>query len=122
MIASFGLFYLVEQVFHLSREMIQSVMYLKLSVAGYLTIFLTRTRCTFWSIPPAQILFAAVFGTQAIATLIAVYGIFMAPTGWQWAAIVWGYSLCWFLVNDRIKLLVYRVFDVAQPELLAQRS
>ena len=32
--ASFGLFYLGERVFHLSREVIQSLMYLKLSVAG----------------------------------------------------------------------------------------
>jgi H+-transporting ATPase len=119
-VSSFGLFYLAERVFHLSREMIQSVMYLKLSVAGHLTIFLTRTRGTFWSIPPAPILFAAVFGTQLIATLIAVYGIFMTPVGWQWAAIVWGYALCWFLVNDRIKLLAYRVFDAAQPGLLTR--
>jgi H+-transporting ATPase len=30
-------------------------MYLKLSVAGHLTIFLTRTRSPFWSIRPARI-------------------------------------------------------------------
>jgi H+-transporting ATPase len=24
---------------------------------------------------------------------------------------VWGYALAWFLVNDRVKLLAYRVFD-----------
>lgn len=120
-VSSFGLFYLVERIFQLNREMIQSVMYLKLSVAGHLTIFLTRTRGTFWSIPPAPLLFAAVFGTQMIATFIAVYGLFMAPIGWQWAATVWGYSLCWFLVNDRIKLLAYRVFDVVPSELLAPK-
>ena len=33
---------------------IQTLMYLKLSVAGHLTIFLTRTRGPFWSIRPAQ--------------------------------------------------------------------
>jgi len=82
--ASFGLFYLGERVFHLSREMIQSFMYLKLSVAGHLTIFVTRTRGPFWSIRPAAILFWAVVGTQAVATLLAVYGVFMAPIGWRW--------------------------------------
>ena len=51
-------------------------MYLKLSVAGHLTIFLTRTRGPFWSIRPARILLLAVFGTQALATLIAVYGLY----------------------------------------------
>jgi H+-transporting ATPase len=80
-------------------------------VAGHLTIFLTRTRGAFWSIRPAKILLIAVFGTQAVATLIAVYGLFMTPLGWGWAGFVWGYALLWFLVNDRIKLLAYRIFD-----------
>ncbi len=110
-VASFGLFYLGERVFHLSREVIQSFMYLKLSVAGHLTIFITRTRGPFWSIRPAPLLLGAVMGTQAVATILAVYGILMAPIGWRWAALVWGYAIAWFLVNDRIKLAAYRVFD-----------
>ncbi len=117
-IASFGLFYLGERVFHLSREMIQSFMYLKLSVAGHLTIFVTRTRGPFWSIPPARVLFGAVLGTQLLATLIVVYGVFMTPIGWGWALLVWGYALACFLVTDRVKLLAYRVFDPKQPGLL----
>ena len=110
-IAAFGLFYLGEHVFHLDRTHIQTLMYLKLSVAGHLTIFLTRTRGPFWSIRPARILWIAVLGTQALATLIAVYGIFMTPLGWGWALFVWVYALFWFLANDRIKLLAYWILD-----------
>jgi H+-transporting ATPase len=109
--AAFGLFYLGERVFHLDRDRIQTLMYLKLSVAGHLTIFLTRTRGPFWSIRPARVLWIAVLGTQTLATLIAVYGVFMHPLGWGWAAFVWGYALIWFLINDRVKLLAYWVFD-----------
>jgi H+-transporting ATPase len=119
-VAAFGLFYLGERVFHLDRPHIQTLMYLKLSVAGHLTIFLTRTRGPFWSIRPARILWMAVLGTQIVATLIAVYGLFMTPLGWKWAGFVWGYALIWFLINDRIKLLAYRIFDPvkggAKPE------
>lgn len=115
-VAAFGLFYLAERVFHLDRAHIQTLMYLKLSVAGHLTIFLTRTREPFWSIRPARILWVAVLGTQALATLIAVYGLFMTPLGWGWAAFVWGYALAWFLVNDRVKLLAYRIFDGTKHE------
>jgi len=115
-VAAFGLFYLGERVFHLDRAHIQTLMYLKLSVAGHLTIFLTRTRGAFWSIRPAKILLIAVFGTQAVATLIAVYGLFMTPLGWGWAGFVWGYALLWFLVNDRIKLLAYRIFDPVKKD------
>ncbi len=107
-IASFGLFYLGERVFHLDRPTIQALMYLKLSVAGHLTIFVTRTRGPFWSIRPAKVLLIAVLGTQAVATLLAVYGIFMSPIGWGWALLVWGYALSWFLVNDLIKRAAYR--------------
>ncbi|MGA8834294.1 MAG: HAD-IC family P-type ATPase, partial [Candidatus Sulfotelmatobacter sp.] len=110
-VAAFGLFYLGERVFHFDHAHVQTLMYLKLSVAGHLTIFLTRTRGPFWSIRPARILWIAVLGTQAVATLIAVYGLFMAPLGWGWAAFVWGYALAWFLLNDRVKLLAYRIFD-----------
>jgi magnesium-transporting ATPase (P-type) len=81
-VASFGLFYLGERVFYLDRAHIQTLMYLKLSVAGQLTIFLTRTRGPFWSIRPARILWVAVLGAQTVATLIAVYGLFMTPLGW----------------------------------------
>jgi H+-transporting ATPase len=113
-VSAFGLFYLGEQVFHLDRAHIQTLMYLKLSVAGHLTIFLTRTRGPFWSIRPARVLWAAVLGTQIVATLIAVYGLFMTPLGWGWALFVWGYGLAWFLLNDRLKLLAYRILDPAK--------
>ncbi len=112
-VSAFGLFYLGERVYHLDRAHIQTLMYLKLSVAGHLTIFLTRTRGPFWSIRPAPILWMAVVGTQTVATLIAVYGLFMTPLGWSWALFVWGYALVWFLINDRLKLLAYRIFDPA---------
>jgi H+-transporting ATPase len=121
-VSAFGLFFLGERVFHLDRPHIQTLMYLKLSVAGHLTIFLTRTRGPFWSIRPARILLVAVFGTQAAATLIAVYGLFMAPLGWGWALFVWGYAVAWFLLNDRLKLLAYRIFDPAKAGAPADAS
>jgi len=47
----------------------------------------------------------------------------MTPLGWGWAVFVWGYALAWFLVNDRVKLLAYRIFDpvkaAPQPEAKA---
>jgi H+-transporting ATPase len=120
-VSAFGLFYLAERVFHLDNAHIQTLMYLKLSVAGHLTIFLTRTRGRFWSIRPARILWLAVLGTQLLATLIAVYGVFMTPLGWGWALFVWGYALVWFLVNDQVKLLAYRIFDQRQAGLLSRK-
>jgi H+-transporting ATPase len=110
-IAAFGLFYLGDKVFHLDHPELQTMMYLTLSVAGHLTIFLTRTRGPFWSIRPARVLWLAVLGTQMLATLIAVSGVFMTALNWRYAALVWGYAIAWFLLTDRAKLLAYRILD-----------
>jgi H+-transporting ATPase len=50
--------------------------------------------------------------TQALATLIAVYGVFMTPIGWSWALFVWVYAFAWFLVNDQVKLAAYRILEL----------
>jgi H+-transporting ATPase len=122
-IAAFGLFYLGERVFHLDRGHLQTLMYLKLSVAGHLTIFLTRTRGPFWSIRPARILWMAVLGTQAVATFIAIFGLgLVTPLGWNWALLVWGYAFAWALLNDRVKLLTYRVLGAAKVEPRGKRQ
>jgi len=56
-----------------------------------------------------------------VATLIAVYGVFMTPLGWGWALFVWAYALAWFLVSDRVKLFAYRVFDPTTAPLLGRK-
>jgi H+-transporting ATPase len=109
--ASFGLFYLGDRVFGLSRDTLQSLMYLKLSVAGHMTVFVARTRRAFWSSRPSWLLLGAVIGTQLVATLIAVYGLFMTPIGWAWAARVWVYCTIWFVIADRAKLVAYRFLE-----------
>jgi H+-transporting ATPase len=38
-VAGFRLFYLGERILHLDRAHIQTLMYLKLSIAGHLTIY-----------------------------------------------------------------------------------
>jgi H+-transporting ATPase len=113
-IASFGLFYLGDQVFKIDRPQLQTMMYLLLSVAGHLTIFQTRTRGPWWSIRPAPILLGAVVGTQVLATAICLLGFLVTPLAWGWVALVWGYALAWFLVTDPLKLLAYRVLDATK--------
>ena len=110
-VAAFGLFYLGDEVYHLNHAHLQTLMYLMLSVAGSMTIYLTRTRGPFWSIRPARILVLAVTGAELIATLLAGFGILMTPLGWNWVLFVWGYALVWFLLTDRVKLLAYRILD-----------
>ncbi len=116
--ASVGLGDLAGRGVNWSGETSQTLIYLKLSVAGHLTIFVTRTRGRFWSHAPAPVLLFAVLATQMLATFIAVYGLFMSPIGWRWAGFVWGYALIWFVIADQVKLGAYRIFDREHVVLL----
>jgi H+-transporting ATPase len=108
--SSFGLFVIGKSVLNLSTEILQSFIYLKLSVAGHLVLLVARTRGHFWTVKPAKILLLAIIGTQLIATLLTVYGILLPAMGWGLVAIVWGYALTLFLITDFLKVQFYKLF------------
>lgn len=110
-LSTFGIFYIGLNVFNLNVAVLQSFIYLKLSVAGHLTVFVARTRRRFWSIKPAPQLFLAVVFTQLMATLITVYGVLLPAMGWGLALFVWGYALLLFVVTDFLKVHFYKVLD-----------
>jgi H+-transporting ATPase len=49
--------------------------------------------------------------TQIAGTFIVVYGLFMAPTGWRLALMVWGYAIVSFFIASAIKVETYRLLD-----------
>jgi H+-transporting ATPase len=110
-VSSFGLLWIGDVALDLADAQVQTLLYLKLSVAGHLTLFVVRTRERFWSPPPARILLVAVIGTQILATVIAVTGFLMEPLEWSHVALAWGYALAWFLFLEEVKLLVYRLLE-----------
>jgi len=91
-------------------------MYLMLSVAGHLTVF-WRVRAARSGQSASSDSPLAVLGTQTLATLIAVYGVFMTPLGWGWQCSC-GLRAGVVLATDRMKLLAYRILD---PPKLATR-
>ncbi len=97
--------------FDLPAPLIQAIVFLKLDVAGHSTLYVARTgEHHFWHRPyPAKRLFLAIFSTRIAGTLIAVYGVFMAPVGWEVAAYVWLYATVWFLINDYVKVWTYKL-------------
>jgi H+-transporting ATPase len=108
-IESFLLFFLLKEA-GFSEPMIQSMLFLKLIVAGHSTLYVTRIEGWFWQRPfPAPLLFGATFGTEILGTLIAVYGIFITPIGWEYAFWMWGYALAWFVVENVVKVMIYRL-------------
>ena len=105
--SSFIILFIGKEVFHLNNEILQSFIYLKLSVAGHLTVFVARTRKNFWSVKPSKPLFFAVIITQFIATIITVYGFLLPAMGWNLALFVWAYALVLFVITDFLKVKFY---------------
>ncbi len=110
-ISSFGIFYIGQEILHLSKESVQTFIFLKLAIAGHLTIFLTRTRGPFWSFKPSGVLFWSAVLTKLLATLVAVYGWFITPISWKLALFIWGYAIAAFLITDFLKVRIYKLLD-----------
>jgi H+-transporting ATPase len=109
-VSSFLLLWIAREYYHLDAGVIQTLVFLKLAVAGHMTIYIARTgQQHFWERPlPSLALFGTSEITQIAATLIAIYGVFMTPVGWTLALIIWGYALVWFVINDQIKVWIFR--------------
>jgi H+-transporting ATPase len=117
--SSFLLFLIGLRVLNLNMATLQTLIFLKLTVAGHMTIYLARTGVHhFWERPlPAKILFSTAEITQVAGTILAVYGVFMRPIGWGLAAFVWGYALLAFLITDVIKIHYFRLMKHGEAKL-----
>ncbi len=97
---------------HLEMAQIQTLIFLKLAIAGHLTLLVARTHRPFFAPPyPAPILLGAILCTQTIAVLIAAFGWFVTPISWSMVGGIILYALAWMLLTDLIKLGVYRVLN-----------
>lgn len=116
-IETFLLLVIMVDYFHISPTtatglaLLQSIIFLKLAIAGHLTIFVTRTRGPFWSIMPGKWLLWSAVGTKILATLLVAYGWGIMAAGWKYVAFVWAYCIVWFFIEDVTKRAAYRFFS-----------
>ncbi|MCB2192401.1 MAG: plasma-membrane proton-efflux P-type ATPase [Deltaproteobacteria bacterium] len=108
-VETFLLLVIAREYLYLSVPQLQSFIYLKLAVAGHLTLLVVRTKEPFWKRPhPAGVLLLAVLGTQLAAVLIVGLGIIVAPIPWSYVGLVWAYCIVWMFIEDLAKLQLYR--------------
>jgi len=109
-IETFGILALAKLWLHLPTPEIQTLIFLKLAVAGHLTLFVARARGPFWARPwPARSMIWAAAGTKALATLLVAFGIgLVTRISWTLIGLVWGYAIAWVFTEDWAKLAVYR--------------
>ena len=113
-VETFGILVIAKEWFHLTGAEIQSFIYLKLAVAGHLTLFVARTRKPFLTKPyPSPILLTAILSTQAIAAMIVGFGLLVTPIAWKYVGFVWAYCLIWVFIEDWAKLQLFRHLELS---------
>ena len=115
-IETFGLLILAKTYLKLDLPQIQSFVFLKLAVAGHLTLFVARTRKPFWAAPhPAPAMIWSALATKALATACVGLGWFVAAVPWEYVGLIWGYCIVWFFIEDWAKLIVYQHLALERP-------
>ena len=113
-VETFLLLAIAKSWFGIDQAHLQSIIFLKLAVAGHLTLFVARSRRKpFFTQPyPAPILLTAILCTQAVAVLIVAFGVFVTAIPWSYIGFVWLYCIAWIFIEDWVKLRVYRHLDM----------
>jgi H+-transporting ATPase len=104
----------------LPYSVVSSMMYLKISVSDFLTLFSSRTGSDFfWSTRPAWVLLGAACFSLSLSTLIALFiptttldgvpiqGLYEHES--LLAAAVWGYCVVVWVIQDFCKVIAYRL-------------
>ena len=110
----------------------QTIMYLKVSISDFLTVFAARTRSFFWERRPGYALASAFVFATGCSTLLSIFWptpfndisdttayshggvrMLMAPLSTNSYAIitVWVYCILWFIVQDILKVVTYYIIE-----------
>jgi H+-transporting ATPase len=102
-----------------------SMLYLKVSISDFLTLFSARTQGNFfWSYVPSKILMGGALLSLAISSIVACFWPDSSPDGIDTLGLahgdgnthllpiwVWLYCLFWWVVQDCFKVVAYKVLD-----------
>mmetsp|Transcript_13435 Transcript_13435/g.25309 ORF Transcript_13435/g.25309 Transcript_13435/m.25309 type:complete len:352 (-) Transcript_13435:37-1092(-) len=102
-----------------------TVMYLKVSISDFLTIYAARTSWFFWSRRPSKVLNGACIVATLAATFMSAYWYLnfntgeqssgsipdMKPISWKLVGFVWGLNVIFFIIQDVVKVLALKAFE-----------
>jgi H+-transporting ATPase len=107
---SFLMLIIAKNWLKLDIAQIQTFVFLKMAVAGHLTLFVTRTPRMFLKKPyPSPILLWSAIVTKVLASLFVMYPFgLIAPIHWKTVGIIWAYCIFWLFMGDLAKLAVLK--------------
>ena len=98
----------------LSYGEIQCLMYLKISLSDYFSVFNSRCKGWMWTRSPSVVLVGAFILATWASTMLSVYWPFgngMEGISWALAFYVWMYVMFWAIVQYAAKVLTYAVLQ-----------
>jgi H+-transporting ATPase len=112
---SFLMLIIARDWLQLDIPQIQTFIFLKMAVAGHLTLFVTRTSKSFFKRPyPAPLLFWSAVLTKLLATLFVVYPFgLITPIHWRPVGVIWAYCVVWLFMGDLAKLAILRHLEMS---------
>lgn len=109
-IETFGVLIIAKEYFNMSVEQIQTFIFLKLAIAGHLTLFVTRSKGAFYKKPyPAPVLLWSAISTKILATIFVMFPFgLISSLGLKEVIFIWLYCLIWIVIEDRVKQFIYK--------------
>jgi len=108
LVFSFGVLYLGCGVYHLGMEELQTLIFIMLVFTGQANVYLVRERRSFWKSRPCTALLISTLGDVTAVTMLAAFGVLMAPVSLSIIAALLGLTLMYALVLDVFKVAVFR--------------
>lgn len=96
-------------VFHLPWDQIQTLFFLKMTVSGHLLIYVAHTQKRWWRFLPSKEVIWATSLTQLVASLLALFGIFMTAVPLTYVIAIWLWALLWMQVTELTKFMRQRI-------------
>ena len=93
---------------------VMMIIYLKVSISDFLTVFSARTRSFFFTRRPGTPLLVAAVVALGVSTLLGRYWFLengLEQIDWRTIGILWAYCFVWFLIQDIVKVLFYKFLD-----------
>ena len=103
---------------NLPYDQVMMMMYLKISLSDFMTVFSARTTGFFFTRAPGRLLFwAAIFATF-VSTLLSIFWPFteMEAIPFKLAVFVWLYCTAWFFIQDLSKVFITYLIDTMMVE------
>lgn len=102
---------------------VQTLLFLKLLVAGHMIIYVTRSTGWFWQRPwPSLPLILTLEGTQVLGTLFAAFGWLVHPVAWADIGLVGAVAAVGIFLMDAIKRVCLALVGFRPEERMAATS